>query len=307
MVVAPAGCGKTTLLSRVATAARVPAGWYRITADDAAENRLVAHLAEALPWRVDIDRAESMADLLGALDYWSGSGGLLILDDLHEIADSPAEKALEQFISLRPRRLQLICASRRMPDVNVPRIRVSGSFREIGSDDLRFRSWEVEELFASVYRLPLRPEAAAALTRSTGGWAAGLQLFHLATAGRSASERHQAVADLGGRSKPVRSYLTRNVLAELREDRREFLMRTCTLGRLSGESCDSLLGTSGSHRVLEELENAQLFTFTDDGGIYFRYHEVLQTHLELALVEEYGPTESRSWYRKSAGVLESFG
>jgi len=307
MVVAPAGCGKTTLLSRVAAVSSVPVGWYRITADDSTEHRLVAHLASALSGLADIDQAGSMAELLAALDQWKGSGGLLILDDLHEIAETPAEKALERFVSLRPRRLQVICGSRRAPEVNVPRIRVSGSFREIGSDDLRFRSWEVEELFASVYRQPLRPEAAAALTRRTGGWAAGLQLFHLATFGRSSSELHQAVADLGGRSKLVRSYLTRNVLAELPEDRREFLLRTCTLGRLSGEACDALLGASGSHRILEELENAQLFTFTDDGGTYFRYHEVLQTHLELALVEEHGPAEARSWYRKSAGVLESLG
>jgi DNA-binding SARP family transcriptional activator len=307
MIVAPAGCGKTTLLARVAAASSVPVGWYRLTADDSTENRLVAHLASALSGLVDVHQAGSMAELLGALDQWQESGGLLILDDLHEIAETPAEKALERFVSLRPRRLQLICGSRRVPEINVPRIRVSGSFREIGSDDLRFRSWEVEELFASVYRQPLRPAAAAAVTRKTGGWAAGLQLFHLATVGRSCSELHQAVADLGGRSKLVRSYLTRNVLAELPVDRREFLLRTCTLGRLSGEACDALLGASGSHRILEELENAQLFTFTDDGGMYFRYHEVLQTHLELALVEEHGPAEARSWYSKSAGVLESLG
>src|SRR5690242_13428796 len=218
VVVAPAGAGKTTLLSRVAAASPVPVGWYRITADDSTEKRLVAHLAGALSAVVDGDRAETMRELLEALDRWPGPGGLLILDDLHEIAETPAENALERFISLRPRRLRLICGSRRLPDVNMPRIRVSGSFREVGSDDLRFRSWEVEELFASVYREPLRPEAAAALTRRTGGWAAGLQLFHLATIGRSPSDRHQAVADLGGRSKLVRSYLTRNVLAELPED-----------------------------------------------------------------------------------------
>jgi DNA-binding SARP family transcriptional activator len=307
VVVAPAGCGKTTLLSRIAAASRVPVGWYRVTADDSTENRLVAHLAGSLSGIVHVDGAETMPELLEALDRWSGLGGLLILDDLHEIAEMPTEIALERFISLRPRRLQLICGSRRMPDVNIPRIRVSGSFREISSDDLRFRSWEVEELFASVYREPLRPEAAAVLTRRTGGWAAGLQLFHLATVGRTASERHQAIADLGGRSKLVRSYLTRNVLAELPEDHREFLLRTCALGRMSGEACDALLGNTGSHRILEQLENAQLFTFTDDGGMYFRYHEVLQTHLELALVERYGPAEARAWYLKSAGVLESLG
>jgi DNA-binding SARP family transcriptional activator len=307
VVVAPAGCGKTTLLARVAAASQAPVGWYRITADDSTEARLVAHLAGAMASFVDIDPVDSVAGLLGALDQWSGTGGLLILDDLHEIAETPAEVGLERFLSLRPPRLQVICGSRRMPEVNVSRMRVSGLFREISSDDLRFRSWEVEELFGSVYHEPLRPEAAAALTRRTGGWAAGLQLFHLATAGRTAAERHKAVSDLGGRSKLVRSYLTRNVLAELPPDRREFLLRTCALGRVSGSACDALLGTTGSHRILEELESAQLFTFTDDGGMYFRYHEVLQSHLELALVEECGPDGARAWYLKSAAVLESLG
>lgn len=310
VVIAPAGSGKTTLLSRLAAVADVPVAWYRVTADDAAERLFVAHISGALANFVELpgfSHVEEMRDLLALLDNWTSTSAILILDDLHEIAETPAEKALERFISLRPRALRLICGSRRMPDINVPRLRVSGSYDEITSDDLRFRSWEVEELFASVYREPLRPEAAAALTRRTGGWAAGLQLFHLATAGRSSAERHQAVADLGGRSKLVRSYLTRNVLAELAVDRREFLLQTCTLGRLSGEACDLLLGTLGSHRVLEQLEAAQLFTFTDDENQHYRYHEVLQSHLELALVEEYGPTAAEALYSKSARILERLG
>lgn len=307
VVVAPAGSGKTTLLARVAAAIPVPVGWYRVTADDATEDRLVAHLRQALAPITDAADATSMTDVLAGLDRWSGPAGALILDDLHEIADTPAERALERLVSLRPQRLRLIFGSRRMPDVNIPRIRVSGSIREIGSDDLRFRSWEVEELFASVYNQPLRPEAAAALTRRTGGWAAGLQLFHLSTVGRTVAERHQAVFDLAGRSKLVRSYLTRNVLAELAEDRREFLVKTCTLGRLSGATCDELLNTTGSHRILEQLEDSQLFTSTDDGGSFYRYHEILQTHLELALVEDFGIDEARALYHRSGQVLEAAG
>ena len=307
VVVAPAGSGKTTLLARVAAAISMPVGWYRVTADDAAEDRLVAHLRQAVAPIAELADATSMTDVLAGLDRWSGPAGVLILDDLHEIADTPAECALERLVSLRPQRLRLIFGSRRMPDVNIPRIRVSGSIQEIGSDDLRFRSWEVEELFASVYNQPLRPEAAAALTRRTGGWAAGLQLFHLSTVGHTVAERHQAVLDLAGRSKLVRSYLTRNVLAELDEDRRAFLVKTCTLGRLSGATCDELLNTTGSHRVLEELEDSQLFTSTDDGGSFYRYHEILQTHLELALVEDFGISEARALYHRSGQVLEAAG
>ncbi|WP_308124095.1 BTAD domain-containing putative transcriptional regulator [Mycolicibacterium xanthum] len=308
MVIAPAGSGKSTLLARVAAATEGPVGWYRVTSDDSSEARLVAHIAEALAELLESGRPPAgMAELLAALESWNGPGGLLVLDDLHEIADSPAEKALEDFIWLRPRRLRVLCGSRRSPEINVPRMRVSGALREIGPDELRFRTWEVEELFASVYDEPLRPEAAAALTRRTGGWAAGLQLFRLATSGHTTRERHQAVSDLAGRSKLVRAYLARNVLADLPADRRRFLLRTCALGRLSGEACDALLGATGSHQVLEELEAAQLFTSTDDGGVYFRYHAVLQSHLELALVEECGQAEADAWYRRSAEVLESLG
>ncbi len=307
VVVAPAGSGKTTLLARVAAQIPMPVGWYRVTADDAAEERLVAHLRRAVAPITELANATSMTDVLTGLDRWSGPAGALILDDLHEIADTPAEGALERLVSLRPPRLQLIFGSRRVPGVNIPRMRVSGSIQEIGSDDLRFRSWEVEELFASVYNQPLRPEAAAALTRRTGGWAAGLQLFHLSTAGRTVAERHQAVLDLAGRSKLVRSYLTRNVLAELAEDRREFLVKTCTLGRLSGATCDELLNTKGSHRILEQLEDSQLFTSTDDGGSFYRYHEILQTHLELALVEDFGIDEARALYHRSGQILEASG
>lgn len=305
LVVAPAGCGKSTLLSRVAAACGGRVGWYRVTDDDAAETLFVAHLAAALGPVCGTRGVRSMDALLAALDSWSGPGALVILDDLHEIAETPAERALERFLSLRPRRLRVILGSRRTPEINIPRMRVSGTSREIGSDDLRFRSWEVEELFANVYHQPLRPEAAAALTRRTGGWAAGLQLFHLATATRSAAERHQAVSDLGGRSRMVRSYLTRNVLGALPDDKRVFLLRTCTLGRLSGPACDALLNTGGSHRVLEMLDREQLFTSTDDDGLHFRYHEVLQNHLELALVEEYGSDGARGWYARSGVVLES--
>lgn len=307
VVVAPAGSGKTTLLARVAAQIAVPVGWYRVTADDASEERLVAHLRQAIAPITELADTTSMTEILTGLDRWNGPAGALILDDLHEIAETPAERALERLVSLRPPRLQLILGSRRMPGVNIPRIRVSGSIHEIGSDDLRFRSWEVEELFASIYNQPLRPEAAAALTRRTGGWAAGLQLFHLSTVGRTVAERHQAVLDLAGRSKLVRSYLTRNVLAELAEDRREFLVKTCTLGRLSGATCDELLNTTGSHRILEQLEDSQLFTSTDDGGSFYRYHEILQTHLELALVEDLGIDEARALYHRSGRVLEAAG
>jgi DNA-binding SARP family transcriptional activator len=309
LVIAPPGSGKTTLLSRIAAESGAPTAWYRVTADDGAEAAVTAHLAASLrgALQTELPADPTMDALLGALQEWTGQAAIVVIDDLHEIADSPAEAAVGRFIELRPPALRVLIGSRRQPGINVPRLRVSGALREITSDDLRFRSWEVEELFTGFFREPLLPEAAAALTRRTGGWAAGLQLFHLATAGRSPAERAQAVTDLGGRSKLVRSYLARNVLDLLGEERRQFLLRTCTLGVITASLCDALLEITGSARILDELEHQQLFTSSADDGQTFRYHEVLRTHLELALVEEFGPVGARSWYARAAALLEAAG
>ena len=308
LVVGPPGSGKTTLLARVCAAATVPTAWYRLTADDTVEATMLAHLARALGDIVGrpLDH-RTMADLLADVERSPDSPALLVLDDVHEIGDTLSERSLEQFVALRPQGLRLIVGSRRQPDLNTLRLRLWGQLHETCGDDLRFRSWEVEDLFRNVFHCPLAPEAAAALTRRTGGWAAGLQLFQLATRGRSGADRHRAVNELNGRSRLIRSYLVRNVVGELPEDRRRFLLTTSTLGTLTGELCDRLLDTVGSATVLDELEQQQLFTSSDDDGRTFRYHEVLRAHLEWALLEEYGPERARSWYARSAALLESAG
>src|SRR6478609_11815225 len=308
LVVAPPGSGKTTLLARVCVDTVTTHAWYRVTAEDATEEAFTGYLAHTLDVALGLGAPDvrRMDQLLKALEGWSGDA-VVVLDDVHEIADSPAESALAQFISLRPPGLRVAMGSRRVPNFNIPRLRVSGSLHEVTSDDLRFRSWEVEELFVGLFREPLAPEAAAALTRRTGGWAAGLQLFHLSTRSRSPHERAQAVADLGGRSKLVRSYLARNVLAELPPDRRQFLLHTSALGILTAPLCDALLAMTGSGRILDELEQQQLFTSSSDDGRTFRCHEVLRAHLEAALVEEYGVDGARAWYARSAGLLAEAG
>jgi DNA-binding SARP family transcriptional activator len=296
-------------MARIAAESRIPIAWYRLTADDSTEAAVTAHLGTSVRSALGLQAAAdtSMDALLAVLEGQPDAEALVVIDDLHEIADTPAEAAIGRFIELRPTTLRMLIGSRRQPGINIPRLRVSGVLREITSDDLRFRTWEVEELFTGFFREPLLPEAAAALTRRTGGWAAGLQLFHLATAGRSSAERAQAVTDLGGRSKLVRSYLARNVLDTIGEERRLFLLRTCTLGVLNASLCDELLETTGSARILDELEQRQLFTSSADDGQTFRYHEVLRTHLELALVEEGGAAGARSWYARAATVLERAG
>jgi DNA-binding SARP family transcriptional activator len=313
LVLGPPGSGKTTLLSRVAAAAGEQSAWYRASPEDDDEPALVRHLAQALsvaladPGLGEAAEAGSVGALVVPLEKVGGLAGRLVVDDLHEIAGSRAESALERFLLLRPRGIRMLLGSRRPLALNTTRLLVSGELHQLDGEDLRFRSWEVEELFRVVYDRPLSPEAAAALTRRTGGWAAGLQLFHLATSQMSRPERERAVAELSGRSRLIRSYLAGNVLEGLPAERRRFLLRTCTLGVLTGELCDELLETTGSAVVLEELERLQFFTTSTDGGITYRYHQVLQAYLEVVLADEVGGAAARALYSRSAVLLEATG
>lgn len=317
LVLGPPGSGKTTLLSWAAARATAPCAWYRADAEDRDEAALARHLAYAVHgvgvggdalggtggWADGID---SVAGLVATLQAET-TPLLVVLDDVHELAGLPAEQALERFVRLRPRHVRLLLGSRRPPAVNVSRLLVSGELVQLDAEDLRFRSWETEELFRAVYRQPLSPETAAALTRRTGGWAAGLQLFHLGSGGLGRVEREQAVAELSGRSRLIRSYLTRNVLSGLDARRRRFLLLTSALGVLTGEACDELLGDTGSAAVLDELEQQHFFTSSLDDGRTFRYHQVLQTHLEVVLSDELGEEAVRALHARSAALLERSG
>jgi DNA-binding SARP family transcriptional activator len=306
LVVAPAGSGKTTLLTQFAAAAGCPVAYYCVASRHADTKSFLAGLGMSLA-----------AVVRGIEDNWTTVDGaalslqrarperaLLLVDDFHVLEQTGAEEALEQLLAYTPPQLGIVIASRSRPRFNWPRLLVSGALLEMDGDDLRFRSWEVERLFLDVYGEPLPPEDLADLARRTEGWAAGLQLFHLATQGLPTSERRRVLRLLGKRWSFAREYLTRNVLEGLEPELRSFLVETCVLTTLSGRLCDALLGRTASGCLLRELEARQLFTYELDDGSY-RYHETLRSQLEAALVEQLGEVEARGRFRRAGELLES--
>lgn len=307
LLVAPAGCGKTTLLSQFAARAGVPVAWFRVESSEREPAHLLryleASLREALPeLNGDFSSVEGSA---AALDGCSRRA-VLVLDDLQALESSSAEQELGRLLRFLPPNLAVVAASRTSPKFNLSRLRLDGGLKLIEAEHLRFRAWEVERLFSDVYGDPLIPEHLASLTHKTAGWAAGLHLFHLATRGRSVGERRARLDTLSGSSKLIREYLADNVLRELPPRLKDFLVGTSVLGRLTGRLCDSLLPAVGSAAVLEELGDRQLLqSGTADEG--YRCHDVLRTHLEAILVHELGEADSRLRYRQAGALLEDAG
>ncbi|MGA8015777.1 MAG: winged helix-turn-helix domain-containing protein [Candidatus Dormiibacterota bacterium] len=307
LVVAPAGYGKTTSLAAFAASSPYPVAWCRLETWDGAVAALQRHLRAALRGATGDAGSEwrSVEDAAG--DMERSDPLLLVLDDVHTIEGTAGEGWLGQLIECAPSAISIVVSGRTPLRLNLSRLRVSGELLELGVDALRFRTWEVERLFRDLYDQPLSPEELAELSRRTEGWAAGLQLFHLATQQRSGEERRQVLAGLASHSRLVRDYLTRNLLDQLPVELRDFLVATSLLGRLSGPLCDRYLGRRGSHSVLEELERRRLLTQSVDGESSFRCHEVLRSHLEQTLVEELGDEAVRQACRRAGVILEEAG
>src|ERR1700680_4593351 len=186
-VTGPAGSGKSTLLAQYAASLEWPSVWYHAESADGDPIRLLSHLHEGLSTTLGRmgDRWDSVDAAIADLEGVGSGRALLIIDDLQAMEGTPSVAALERFTWLAPPSLVIIVASRRQPGFNLSRLRVADQLVEIDADALRFRSWEVERLLHDVYAEPLPPEDVATLARRTEGWAAGLQLFHLASRGKS--------------------------------------------------------------------------------------------------------------------------
>ena len=308
-VVAPAGSGKSRLLSHVARHYAGPVAWCG-SPDPVprSEGSLMGWIARGMA-RVGNsgDPPSSVGDLVRQPYPADGPPVLLLLDDVHLLDDSDAELSLSELVGRLPRWMRLVLAARVSPNIDMSRLSVAGKLIEIGQDDLRFRTWEIEELFRNVYEEPLVPEDVGALARRTGGWAAYLQLFHLATSRKPQRIRRQVIESLSSQSRLVQEYLSRHVLAELSPDLHDFLVRTSVLRRPTPELCDELLGwRTGSAERLAELERRQLFTERVEDGSY-RYHAVLLSYLDGLLVETDGIAAAREQHRHAAGMLERAG
>jgi LuxR family maltose regulon positive regulatory protein len=286
LVVAPAGWGKTSLLGRWAAdpGPDVAVAWVSLDEGDDDPVRFWRYVLTALheagavgpaaleavvaPGPEPIDLALPM--LLNEL-VTSTRRHVLVLDDYHVLTDARIHEGLEYLIGYLPPALRIVVAGRAEPALPLARLRARGDLTEVRADDLRFTPAEAADLIGAVSgRVPVDGDAMAAWRR-TEGWAAGLQLVGLALragAGRGAGDRH------------VLEYLASEVLPSLDPAGRGLLVATAPLERLSGALCDAALGTTGSARILDALDRADLFvTSIDAGREWYRCHPLLRDTL----------------------------
>jgi LuxR family transcriptional regulator, maltose regulon positive regulatory protein len=328
VLVAPAGWGKTTLLSawcaeRRATGGR-PSAWVSLDPRDNDPRRFWRYLVEALDHLAPGSTAEAQA-LLAAADAPSveillapvlnalrdvPDDRVLVLDDYHVIERSAIHADLSFLIEHAPPHLHLVIASRCDLPLTLSRMRAQGLLTELHTADLRFTHEETIHFLRAVMRVDLAPEHVSTLETRTEGWIAGLQLAALSL--QSGQDGVAFVQRFCGCHRFVLDYLSEEVLARQPPDVLQFLLRTSILERLSGPLCDAVTEQAGGAAMLERLDRSNLFVVPlDDERRSYRYHhlfaEALQRHLMRAEPTRIATLHLRAsrWYAEHGAFQEA--
>src|SRR5580692_1972182 len=206
---------------------------------------------------------------------------VLIIDDLHELSSPEAAGQLTALLTRLPPGVRAVVATRRDLPLRLHKLRLAGELAEIRAAQLRFTEHETRQLLAAA-GIALPDHVAVMLHQRTEGWAAGLRLAVLSLAGQSDPERF--VAEFSGSDRTVAEYLMAEMLERQPPEVQGLLLRTSVLDRVNGELADLLTGSTGSERILLDLEDANAFVVSlDPGRTWFRYHRMFGELLRLEL------------------------
>jgi LuxR family maltose regulon positive regulatory protein len=326
LVAAPAGFGKTTVLSQWLGAADRTAdrpdaprvAWLSLDAGDDDPRRFLTHLVAAV--RVAAPEAGAQAAalldagttlpvdevLVSLVNDLARLGGptVLALDDYHLVRDPTVHAAVAALLDALPPQVTIAIATRADPPLPLARLRARGELHEVRAADLRFTADEADAFLNGAMGLGLEPAHVAAFEERTEGWAAGLQLAGLSVQGRTArpdADLGAFVAAFSGSHRFVLDYLLEEVLAAQPDETRAFLLDTSVLDQLTGPLCDALTGRSDGAAVLDAIERADLFLVPlDDERRWYRYHHLFADALRSRLAAA-DPERAQALRRRAAG------
>ena len=310
-VVAPAGYGKTTLLSQWAERNGQAFAWVTVDEGDNDPKVLLTYVAQALDAVEPIDGRVfdalaspvssvpgSVVPRLGSAFSSMTSPVVLLLDDVHTLHNRECRAALSALADHVPGGSRLALAGRAEPPLRIARLRAEGRILEIGPGDLSLTPEEASSLLLNA-DVALSEDEVAELHRRTEGWPAGLYLaaLYLREGGPLAS----AAVSFGGGDRLVSEYMESEFLARISRRQRVFLTRTAVLERLSGPLCDAVLELSGSAVTLADLARSNLLLVPlDRRGEWYRYHHLFRDML-LAELERLEPGLIPVLRRRAAG------
>ncbi len=315
-VVAPAGYGKTTLLSQWAERDSRPFAWVTLDERDNDPVVLLRHIAAALMRDQPLD--ERLVDALRnptpalwsqavprlAAELSARHPIVLVLDDFNLLRSRGALETVAALMEDEVEGSMLVASTRVTPTLPLAPLRASGRLLELGAHALALSKREAQLLLRAT-GVSLGEARAAELIEQCEGWAAALNLAALSI--RDAEQTGLGETRFGGADRYVADYFHSEYLSRLRPGPLRFLRRTSILDRMCGPLCDAVLADEGSAQELEKIERANLFLVPlDNRREWYRYHHLFRELLQRELAET-EPDLVRVLHGRAADWFEAAG
>ncbi|MBZ0283609.1 MAG: LuxR C-terminal-related transcriptional regulator [Anaerolineae bacterium] len=317
LISAPAGFGKTTLVSEWVTNCNRPTAWLSLDEGDNDLTRFLTYFVAALqtiaptigegvlvalqspqPPSTEVILTVFLNEIVTIPDDF-----LLVLDDYHLTDARPIDDALTFLLEHLPPRMHLVITTREDPNIPLARLRARRQLTELRAADLRFTPGEASAFLNQVMGLDLSDKDIDTLETRTEGWIAGLQLAAISM------QSHQDVPGFirafAGDHHYIVDYLIEEVLERQPEPVRRFLLQSSILDRMNGSLCDAVTGQQEGNARLEALNRGNFFLIPlDNQRHWYRYHhlfaEVLRMHLMTEQPDQIAALHRRAseWYEQ---------
>lgn len=315
LVSAPAGYGKTTLLSAWLSQVDFPATWVSLDDEDNHPVRFLTYLTAAIrKIEPSVDEVENNPlkpllqppieiALTPLINYLASVDRrfCLVLDNYHVIKNQVVHQAVNFLLEHRPASLHLVIATRADPPLSLSRRRARAQMVEMRLADLRFSAQEIAEFLGKVMELHLSETDLASLESSTEGWVAGLQMAGLSLLGRD--EVSAFIQSFSGENRYILDFLFEEVFQRQPEELQRFLLQTAILEQFCGFLCNAVTLQGNSQTILETLERSNLFLIAlDEQRKWYRYHHLFSDLLKSRLRQSYPDLgvllyqRASSWY-----------
>lgn len=331
LVSAPAGFGKTSLVSEWVRDVGRPVAWFSLDERDNDLTRFLIYFCTALK-AIDSEigvgtlaRLESsptppieltLIALVNEIAQKS-KDFIFVLDDFHVIDSSMVENVIAFLLEHQPPQMHLVMTTREDPRLRLSQLRARNELTELRIKDLRFTSSETAGFLNNTMELKLPQAEIDILETRTEGWIVGLQLAALSLQGHS--DKTQFIESFSGSNQYVLDYLLEEVMQQQPEDIQTFLLCTSILDRLCGSLCDAIIPDSSNsgQEKLEYLERTNLFLIPlDNERHWYRYHYLFADLLRQRLLRDSTGfstedvnalhTQASIWYEANGLELEAF-
>ncbi|HMZ08633.1 MAG TPA: LuxR C-terminal-related transcriptional regulator, partial [Anaerolineales bacterium] len=326
LVSAPAGFGKTTLVSEWVTGCGRPVAWLSLDEGDNNLPQFLTYLIAALQMIVPNIGTDTLRMVRSAQPPLNESilhillnemasitdPIVLVLDDFHLIEDKEIGKALMFLLERLPTQIHLVITSREDPNLPLARLRARDQLTELRVADLRFTNSESAEFLSQGMGLSISEENISALEARTEGWIAGLQLAAIALQGPMAMQGHKDISSFiksfTGGHHFVLDYLVEEVLQQQSKEVQDFLLCTSLLDRMCGSLCDAVLADSldFGQSTLERLEHNNVFIIPlDNERHWYRYHHLFGSLLRQRLGQSRSSDQIAQYHLRASVWFEN--